>query len=130
MATMATPPLVKAAVDLQIWASLPLGKMAIDDGVTLASMLNFPIKVEGRIVNTATAQMAVAPILVASQIVVGLQTLQSRELDPYFGFIVGFVRIAGGWAISEIWDEVELEGVIRNLFDDSGEGPLKRKTLG
>ncbi|MDR0622641.1 MAG: amidohydrolase [Deltaproteobacteria bacterium] len=120
-------PRVDAAAALHLWASLPLGKISVDDGVTWAGMDHFTIKVKGRGGHTATPHVAVDPILVASQIVVGLQALQSRELDPFLASSLVFGRVTGGRAANVIPDEVELEGTIRYLFDGSDEGPHKPK---
>ncbi|MDR2442983.1 MAG: amidohydrolase, partial [Deltaproteobacteria bacterium] len=120
-------PKVDGAAALHLWAPIPLGRIAVDDGVTWAGMDHFTIKVKGRGGHTATPHTAVDPILVASHIVSALQILQSRELDPFLTSSLVFGRIEGGKAANIIPDEVELEGTIRYLFDGSDNGPHKPK---
>jgi amidohydrolase len=120
-------PQVTAAAALHLWAPLPLGKIAADEGVSWAGMDHFTIKVKGQGGHTATPHTAVDPILVASHIVTGLQVLQSRELDPFLSSSLVFGRISGGKVANIIPGEVELEGTIRYLFDGSDEGPYKPK---
>ena len=76
-------PKVDAAAALHLWTPLSLGRISCDDGATWAGMDNFTIRIKGRGGHTATPHLAVDPILVAGHVVVGLQALQSRELDPF-----------------------------------------------
>ena len=120
-------PKVDAAAALHLWTPLALGKISCDDGATWAGMDHFTIKVKGRGGHTATPQTAIDPILVASHIVVGLQAIQSRELDPFLSGTLVFGRVSGGKAANIIPEEVELEGTIRYLFDGSDQGPHQPK---
>jgi amidohydrolase len=90
-------------------------------------MDHFTIKVRGRGGHTGSPHLAIDPILVAAHIVIGLQALPSRELDPLLASSLVFGRITGGQVANIIPDEVELEGTIRYLFDGSDEGPYKPK---
>ncbi|MDR2368357.1 MAG: amidohydrolase [Deltaproteobacteria bacterium] len=118
-------PTVTAAASLHLWAPLPLGRISVDDGMTWAGMDHFTIKVRGRGGHTGSPHLAIDPILVASHIVVGLQALQSRELDPLLSSSLVFGRITGGRIANVIPDDVELEGTIRYLFDGRDDGPHK-----
>lgn len=118
-------PKVDAAAGLHLWAPLSLGRIAVDPGACWAGMDHFTIKVKGRGGHTSAPHTAVDPILVAANIVTGLQVLQSRELDPFLASSLVFGRITGGRAANIIPDEVELEGTIRYLFDGSDDGPHK-----
>lgn len=120
-------PKVDAAAGLHLWAPLPLGHIAVDPGPCWAGMAHFTIKVKGRGGHTSAPHTAVDPILVAAHIVVGLQVLQSRELDPFLASSLVFGRVGGGRAANIIPDEVELEGTIRYLFNGSDDGPHKPK---
>ncbi|MDR2455987.1 MAG: M20/M25/M40 family metallo-hydrolase, partial [Deltaproteobacteria bacterium] len=58
---------------------------------------------------------------------IGLQALQSRELDPFLSSSLVFGRVCGGKAANIIPGEVELEGTVRYLFDGSDSGPHQPK---
>ena len=99
-----------------------MGRISCEDGPSWAGMDHFTIKVSGAGGHTATPQLAVDPILAASHVVVALQALQSRELDPFLASTLVIGRIEGGRAANIIPGEVELEGTIRYLFDGSDDG--------
>ena len=63
----------------------------------------------------AYPHMAVDPIVMASQVVLGLQTIVSREIKPVNPAVVTVGSINGGTAQNIIPDEVILKGVIRTM---------------
>ena len=118
-------PKVDAAAGLHLWAPLKLGTMAVDSGTCWAGMDHFIITVRGRSGHTSTPHTAVDPILVAANIINGVQVMQSREQDPFLASSLVFGRIEGGRAANIIPDKVEIEGTIRYFFDGSDEGPYR-----
>jgi amidohydrolase len=61
---------------------LPAGHFATRAGGIMASEDNFVIRVRGRGTHAARPHMGIDPIVVASEIVLALQTVVSRSLDP------------------------------------------------
>ena len=116
-------PKVDAAAGLHLWAPLKFGQMAVDPGGCWAGMDHFRVTVKGRGGHTALPHKAVDPVLAAAQIIVGVQVLQSRELDPLLASSLLFGRLSGGTASNIIPDQVELEGTLRYLFDGRDDGP-------
>jgi amidohydrolase len=94
----------------------PEGIIAASDTVT--------IKVRGRQTHGAMPWVGVDPIVTASQVVLGLQTILSRQVDLTTApAIVTIGRIQGGNRSNIIPDEVLMEGTIRT-FD-----PAMRKEI-
>ena len=97
----------------------PPGSIAYKSGPLMASNNTLHIKVRGRQTHGAAPWAGVDPIVVASQIVLGLQTITSRQVDiTRAPIIVTIGRFQGGVRSNIIPDVVELEGTIRT-FDDA-----------
>lgn len=79
----------------------------------MASMDRFLIRVIGKGCHGAYPQMGVDPILLASEVIVALQKIVSREIKATEPAIVSVCRIAGGYSQNIIPDSVELEGTVR-----------------
>ena len=90
--------------------------MAVRSGPMLAAVDSFKLKVQGKQTHGARPWNGVDPIVVASQIVLGLQTIASRQVDvTQAPSIVTVGRIAGGVRNNVIPDSVEMEGTIRTF---------------
>jgi len=95
---------------------LPVGSVATRPGALLASSDGLRIVVKGRQTHAAAPWIGVDPIVVASQIVLGIQTIVSRQVDLTAApAIISFGSIHGGVRSNIIPDSVELIGTIRAL---------------
>lgn len=74
-------PKVDAIFGLHIQSLLPLGTLNYRPGAFMASPVGFTMKVKGKQAHGATPWDGVDPIVVGSQIVMGLQTVVSRQTD-------------------------------------------------
>ena len=82
----------------------------------MAAVDSFKIVVRGKQTHGAYPWLGVDPIVVASQIVLGLQTIPSRQVDATVApSIVTVGAIHGGVRNNIIPDEVEMIGTIRSL---------------
>jgi len=94
----------------------PLGHVAYRPGGIMAGSDNLRIDVVGRQTHGAVPWGGVDPIVVASQIVLGLQTVVSRQLDlTQAPAIVTIGSIQGGVRGNIIPDSVAMVGTIRTL---------------
>jgi len=94
----------------------PVGAVVYRSGPFLASSDGFSITVRGRQTHGAIPWGGVDPIVVASQIVLGLQTIASRQVDTTLSpSIVSVGSIHGGVRGNIIPDEVKLVGTIRTF---------------
>ncbi len=94
----------------------PLGTIGTRPGGFMASSDSFTITVKGRQTHGAVPWGGIDPIVVAAQIVMGLQTITSRQLDATLTpSIVTVGKIQGGVRFNIIPDEVEMLGTIRTF---------------
>lgn len=104
---------VDAVVALHAWPPLPVGQIGIRPGAMTASADTFEIVVKGRGAHAAYPHLGVDPILTAAQIVVALQTLASREVEPTEPLVVTAGEFAAGTAPNIIPESARLAGTIR-----------------
>jgi amidohydrolase len=96
---------------------LPVGFIGYRAGGTMASSDSLQIVVRGRQTHGAVPWGGVDPIVVASQVVLGLQTIISRQTDlTRTPAIITIGSIHGGVRSNIIPDTVTMEGTIR-VFD-------------
>ena len=75
-------PPIEAAFGLHLWSGLPTGKIAVTSGPMMAGPDEFELIVRGRGGHGAYPHTAVDAVVVASHIVVAMQTVVSRSIDP------------------------------------------------
>jgi amidohydrolase len=109
-------PHVDAVFGLHVTSRYPVGSIAWRPGGMMAAVDTLRIKVTGKQTHGAYPWLGVDPIVVASQIVLGLQTIPSRQLDSTVApSIVTIGTIHGGVRNNIIPDEVEMVGTLRAL---------------
>ena len=98
----------------------PVGTVATRAGGLMASSDFFRITVQGKQTHGAVPWAGVDPIVTASQIVLGLQTIVSRQLDATLTpSIVTVGKIEGGVRNNIIPESVEMVGTIRTFDADT-----------
>ncbi|MXZ05346.1 MAG: amidohydrolase [Rhodothermaceae bacterium] len=103
---------------LHVWPNR-VGEISYLPGPFMASSDAMRIKVTGRQTHGAVPWGGVDPIVVASQIVLGLQTIASRQLDvTATPSIITIGTFHGGVRSNIIPDEVELSGTIRTFLPE------------
>lgn len=109
-------PKVDAVFGLHVTSRYPVGEIAYRPGAMMAAVDSFKIKVKGKQTHGAYPWLGVDPIVIASQIVLGLQTIPSRQLDTSLApSVVTVGAIHGGVRANIIPDDVEMIGTIRSL---------------
>lgn len=95
---------------------IPVGQFAIRPGPLMASADEFEIIVTGKGGHAAEPHRAIDTTLVAAQIVVSLQTIVARNVDPLQNVVVtvGTFR-TDSEASNVIAHEVRMEGTVRTL---------------
>ncbi len=107
-------PKVDAVFGLHAFARQPAGKLLWRSGPELASTDNLHITIRGKQTHGAIPWAGVDPIVVASQVVLGLQTIPSRQMEvTKEPSIVTIGQFNGGARNNIIPDQVELAGTIR-----------------
>jgi amidohydrolase len=123
-------PKVDYVVGQHVDPGLPLGTLGWGTGPFMASADEFHITVRGRGGHASTPQQGPDAILVAAEIVTGLQALASRVRDPTEPVVVSVGSIHGGTRHNVLPDVVVLEGTVRTVnaaTRDLMERTLKRR---
>lgn len=102
------------ALAFHVSADLATGKIEAPLGITASSSDSVDIAVKGVGTHGAYPHLGVDPVLVASQIVVSLQTLRSREVNPLEGAVVTVGSIHGGIKHNIISEQVDLQLTVRS----------------
>lgn len=101
------------------WPSLSLGEITSCKGNMMANADEFEITIHGRGGHAARPQKCIDPILVASQVVLALQTVASRSTAPEDSVVITVAQIQGGSAFNIIPDKVHLNGTIRTVSSET-----------
>ncbi len=112
-------PAPDAIFGLHVTSALPTGLIGYRSGPTMASADNFRITVEGRQTHGAMPWRGVDPIVAAAQVVLGLQTIVSRQIDiASEPAVITIGVIKGGLRENIIPDTVEMRGTIRTFNEE------------
>ncbi len=106
---------VESIYGMHNWPELPVGQFGIRPGPMMAAFDIFEIAVTGRGAHAAMPHLAVDPIVAAAQIVTGLQTIASRNVNPLESAVVSVTQIHGGDTWNVIPETVVLRGTSRSF---------------
>jgi len=106
---------MKMLFGLHVDPRVPTGKIGLRDGVTMASVQDFDIIIEGKGGHAARPHDAVDAIATAAEVISSIQKIISREVDPISPAVITFGKIEGGVARNVIADSVRLTGTARTL---------------
>ncbi len=105
------------ALAYHVAPDIPAGKIGYVPGAFAAGVNNADIYVYGIGGHGAMPHTAIDPIVLSSQIILGLQTIVSRDINPVDPAVVTVGSIHGGIKHNIIPDEVKMELTLR-FFDD------------
>lgn len=97
---------------------IEVGKFGICHGPILAALDEFDLIVKGRGGHAAKPHEAIDPVVIAAQIIVGLQTLVSRYTNPIEALVISVTKFSAARAYNVIPDQVEMAGSVRTLVPD------------
>jgi len=108
-------PRVNYVFGLHISNRVPSGAFGLRGGAFMAAPDAFKITVIGRGGHGSAPHETVDPIFVAAEVMVALQGISSRMIDPVKPFVISVCSIHSGTKSNIIPDEAVLEGTIRTL---------------
>jgi hippurate hydrolase len=106
---------IQEVYGLHNWPGHPVGAFAIRPGPLMAAADRFTIKVEGRGGHAAHPNKTVDTLLVTAQIVVALQSIASRNVDPLESAVVSVCSFKSGDTYNVIPQHATLLGTVRTL---------------
>ena len=102
---------------LHNWPGLPPGKIAVRGGPVMAATDDLRLTVRGRGGHAAMPHLSIDPVVVAAQIISGLQTVASRSVSPIDSVVVSIcsMQTSQVGAFNIIPDAVTLMGTVRTF---------------
>jgi amidohydrolase len=107
---------IERAYGLHLSSAHPVGQLGFREGVFYASSDSIEITIEGKGGHGAAPHLSIDPVYVASQFVVAVQQVVSRQIDPIEPAVVTIGAINGGTTHNVIPSRVRLLGTVR-AFD-------------
>ncbi len=104
---------VRAIFGAHVDRRFPVGEAVAQEGPLAASVDTFHITMQGSGAHGARPQEARDPIVGAAELILALQTIVSRRLDPAVPGVVTVAAMHAGKASNVIPDSAELTGTIR-----------------
>lgn len=100
------------------WPGLPAGTISTRVGGIMASEDNFEIKIKGKGTHAARPHMGKDPLVIAAEIILALQTIISRNLDPSIPAVISCTEIHTDGIRNAIPTHVVITGDTRSYSPD------------
>jgi len=119
-----TNPTPQVIFGLHLVPMMPVGTIGVNSGAAMASSDRITITIRGKATHGAMPHTGIDPIPIASQVVMALQTIPSRQMNAQEPTVVTIGQINGGLRYNVIADSVTMTGTVRSLAKD---GPANVK---
>jgi hippurate hydrolase len=115
------------------WPGLDAGTVAVHDGTVMASGGRIEFRVKGRSGHAALPHLTRDPMVASAHLLLALQTIVSRNVDPLDAVVITVATMETGSAANQISDEAFMRGTMRTLRDevcDAVETAIRRVAAG
>ncbi|SIS62762.1 amidohydrolase [Alicyclobacillus vulcanalis] len=109
---------VDAVIGQHLWQGMESCRIGVRSGELMAAPDTFHIRIIGRGGHAAQPHLTVDPIAIGAEVVLSLQQLASRRVDPFEPFVLSVTKFIGGTADNVIPSEVELCGTVRTFREE------------
>ncbi len=111
-------PAPSAIIGLHVHPHLPVGRFSFRGGKIMASADEIYITIRSKGGHAAAPQQTADTILIASQLVVALQQVISRNRNPFSPSVLSITSFQGGYTTNVIPSEVKLMGTFRAMDEE------------
>lgn len=111
-------PRPEAIFALHVNPQLEIGNLSFREGITMASADELYITIKGKGGHAAAPHLTTDTILIASQLIVSLQQIISRNNNPFSPSVLSITSIQGGHTTNVIPTEVKLMGTFRAMNEE------------
>ncbi|MEU8175766.1 M20 family metallopeptidase [Microbispora hainanensis] len=112
---------ITAIVGAHVQPTLPRGQVAATPGTVNAAADEFQVVVRGRGGHAAYPHQTSDPVLALAHVVVALQRVVSRDVDPTNSAVLGVSTLSAGTAANVVPDEASARGTVRALRERTRE---------
>jgi amidohydrolase len=95
------------------WPGLAAGTVAVHDGVVMASGGRVTITIDGHAGHAGMPHLTRDPVMAAGHLIVALQSILSRSIDPLDTAVLSLCTIEGGTARNQVAGRVVIGGTLR-----------------
>jgi len=106
---------MQSVFGLHNWPGLPVGQMAVMPGPVMAGTDRLEIVVTGRGGHAAMPHQAADTVVAGASLVQALQTLVSRNTEPFEPAVLSVTRFHAGHADNVLPEEARLGGTVRTF---------------
>ncbi len=111
---------------VHLWTPFPFGTVWSKAGPMMASADEFQIEITGKGGHGGLPHESIDSIVIASQLVLHLQTIASRLVDPTEPCVVSVGSIHGGTVFNAIAETCRMSGTVRTFKEDIRDGIIER----
>jgi amidohydrolase len=111
-------PSPQGIIGMHVHPGLATGRFSFRSGMVMASADELYITIKAKGGHAASPHTTADPIVVAAQLVLNLQTIISRNNNPFNPSVLSITSIQGGSATNIIPGEVKLMGTFRAMNED------------
>jgi amidohydrolase len=101
------------------WPGMAAGHFAIKNGPCFASSNEFLIRIHGKGCHGAMPHLGIDPVPIACQLVLGYQTILTRNVRPVETGVISVTMIEAGEATNVTPETVTLQGTVRTFTSDT-----------
>ncbi len=109
-----------------VYPDLEAGKIGLKSGKYMASTDEIYLTVKGKGGHGATPHKNIDPVVIASHIIIALQQIISRNLNPVETSVLTIGRVIADGRTNVTPDEVKMEGIMRT-FDEEWRFEMKER---
>ncbi|MDG7003097.1 MAG: amidohydrolase [Nitrososphaerota archaeon] len=119
-------PKVDYVFGLHIDGDRKAGEFGVREGPVMAAPDSFRIRIKGRGGHGSAPHKTVDPVYIAANVILGLQGISSRMMDPVRPFVITVGSVHSGTKENIIPDYAELNGTIRTLDEETRKAAKRR----
>jgi amidohydrolase len=101
------------------WPGLDAGTVAVHDRVVMASGGRMEFRVKGQSGHAALPHLTRDPMVAAAHLLLALQTIVSRNVDPLDSVVISLATMEAGTAANQISGEAVMRGTMRTLRNET-----------
>jgi hippurate hydrolase len=101
------------------WPGLAAGSVAVHDSAVMASGGRIEFRVKGVSGHAALPHLTRDPMVASAHLLLGLQTIISRNVDPMDSVVISVATMEAGTAANQISGEAVMRGTMRTLRNDT-----------
>lgn len=102
-----------------VFSGFPLGMIGVQEGYMMASADEFQIEIQGKGGHGASPHESIDPVVIGSQLILNLQQIVSRRVDPLQPAVLTIGSFQSGSTYNVIPDTAQILGTVRTFSEET-----------